>query len=158
MPWNAIWFLFSKAHNYKQLSVGCVLLTTDYDDPKSCVLENYTLFTTGSWRVYSMHSDTNGIGICSGLWHLREFKVRMTFVTRGFRFQMQTPIKFDFLLNFLRNICLSCLIIPTVFERTLRQRIVDFNNFQRKVRKKLVTFCCIAFYVLKVKFLAVLAH
>lgn len=51
MPWNALFDFFSQTkkkkktlYNYKQLSVGVVLLTADYDGPKEhCVPENYTL-------------------------------------------------------------------------------------------------------------------
>lgn len=85
----------------------------------------------------------------------------------GFRFQMQTTIKFDFLLNFSGIICLPL----NYTDRFLLEEasdnasliLITFNgkkvgSFFPVIPRAALPLLCVAFSVLKVKFLAVLAH
>lgn len=101
-----------KTHNYKQLSVAIVLLTADYDGPQRAACRKiirypqpYSINPKNSWNALALVLVLVLLSLA-----FKGTQSQMTFVTRrmirGFRFQMQTTIKFDFLLNFSGIICL----------------------------------------------------
>lgn len=162
-----------KTHNYKQLSVASVLLTADYDGPQRAACrkiirypQSYSINPKNSWNALALALVLALLSLA-----FRRTQSQMTFVTRrmiwGFRFQMQTTIKFDFLLNFSGIICLPL----NYTDRFLLEEasdiasliLITFNgkkvgSFFPVIPRAALPLLCVAFSVLKVKFLAVLAH